>query len=212
MLGKITGKKTPEERLNIKTPEDHAKEISALGESADSKSPAEKDRVVANLAEEIQHEDDAGMRRHILRALASYRTPLSHAILQAGLKDSDLEVRRVACESIGRQGGPQAVEELTRVAAADTDVDVRIAAVRALGETEDQAALAPLAEALIDPNPAIQFRAGGAAQRERPRLWQRRAGLARICQNRQIQRKRNRLRRETPPEHLLRSTEVFAAL
>lgn len=159
MLGRLTGKKTPEEVLNIKTPADRAKEIMELADTADSKSPAERDRVVAELAREIVHEEDAGMRRHILRALASYRTPLSLAILQAGLKDNDLEVRRAACEAMGRHGGPQAVQELTRVAAADTDVDVRIAAVRALGETEDQAALVPLAEALIDPDPAIQFRA-----------------------------------------------------
>ena len=32
-------------------------------------------------------------------------------------------------------------------------------AVKALGETADKAALAPLADALVDPNPAIQFRA-----------------------------------------------------
>ncbi len=91
--------------------------------------------------------------------MASYRTPLSLAILKAGLKDSDLEVRRTACEAIGRHGGPQAVEDLTHVAAADADTDVRIAAVRALGETGDQAALVPLSEALVDPDPAIQYRA-----------------------------------------------------
>ncbi len=65
MLGKLTGKKTPEQMLNIKTPADRAKEIIELGETADEKSPAEKDRVVAELAGEIQHEEDAGMRRHI---------------------------------------------------------------------------------------------------------------------------------------------------
>ncbi len=159
MLGKVAGKKTPEQILDIKTPDDRAKELAELAKKASSKTPTDRDRIVAELAKEIQHEDDASMRRRILRTLAEYRTDLSRAILQAGLLDTDLEVRRVACQSIGKHGGPQAVEALTHVANSDTDPDVRIAAVRALGETAEQTALVPLAEALVDPNPAIQFRA-----------------------------------------------------
>lgn len=158
-MGKLAGKKTPEQLLNIKTPEDRRKELVQLAEDAGSKSPAEQERIVAELAKEIQHEEDAVMRRQILRTLGEYRTPLSLAILQAGLKDTDFEVRRVACKAIGKQGGPQAVQALTRVANSDTQTDVRIAAVKALGETADKAALPSLADALIDPNPAIQFRA-----------------------------------------------------
>ncbi|MEX2114032.1 MAG: HEAT repeat domain-containing protein, partial [Pirellulales bacterium] len=140
VVGKLTGKKSPEELLDIKTPDDRVNELIELGTTAESKSPAEQERVVAELAKEIQYEEDPVMRRHILRTLAEYRTPLSLAILQAGLKDTDLEVRRVACQSIGKRGGPEAVRALTHVANSDTEPDVRIAAVRALGETEDQAA------------------------------------------------------------------------
>ncbi len=158
-MGKLSGKKTPEQLLNIKTPQDRHKELVQLAKDAGDKSPAEQERIVAELAKEIQHEEDAMARRQILRTLAEYRTPLALAILQAGLKDTDFEVRRIACKSIGKQGGPQAVQALTQVANSDTEADVRIAAVKALGETADKAAIAPLAEALIDPNPAIQFRA-----------------------------------------------------
>jgi HEAT repeat protein len=158
-MGKLTGKKTPEQLLNIKTPQDRHKELVELAKDAGDKSPAEQERIVAELAKEIQHEEDAMMRRQILRTLGEYRTPLAMAILEAGLKDTDLEVRRVACNSIGTQGGPQAVQALTYVFNSDTEKDVRIAAVKALGQTADKAAMTPLAEALVDPNPAIQFRA-----------------------------------------------------
>jgi HEAT repeat protein len=36
---------------------------------------------------------------------------------------------------------------------------VRIAAVRALGATGEQSALVPLAEAIVDPDPAMQVKA-----------------------------------------------------
>ncbi len=159
LLAKATGKKTPEEMLNIKTPQDRADELAQLAKTAAAKNPEEQGRITAELAEEIRGEEDPVMRRHILRTLAVYPTPLSFAILTAGLQDTDLEVRRVACESLGKQGGPQAVGKLTGVATGDTDIDVRIAAIRALGQTHDKTAAAPLADALVDPDPAIQFRA-----------------------------------------------------
>jgi HEAT repeat protein len=159
LFARLSGKKSPEESLDIKTPDDRALELVELGKTAHKKSPEEQNRISAELAAEIRNEKDPAMRRHILRALAGYRTPLSFAILTAGLQDSDLEVRRVACESLAQHGGPQAVSELTRAATSDTDIDVRVAAIRALGATNDKAAVPPLVDALVDRDPAIQFRA-----------------------------------------------------
>ena len=159
LFAKMTGRKTAEEALDIKTPQDRVKELRELAKTAQKKSAEEKDQVTAELAEEIRNEEDPAMRRHVLRTLAEYHTPLSFSVLQAGLQDSDLEVRRVACESLGKQGGPQAAQQLAHVAGADTDPDVRIAAVRALGKTHEKAALTPLAEALTDADPAVQYRA-----------------------------------------------------
>jgi HEAT repeat protein len=159
LFEKLSWKQTPEEALHIKTPDDYLEELRELAKTAHKKSAEEQARISARLAEDIKREQEPSVRRHILRTLAAYRTPVSAAILKAALADADVEVRRVACECLGIQGGPQAVQELARVATADTDIDVRIAAVRALGQTRDQTALAPLAEALVDPDPAVQFRA-----------------------------------------------------
>lgn len=159
LMARAMGKKTVEEELHIRTPDDHIKDLKELAKTAGKKSPEEQQKICAQLAEDLKHEDNPQMRRHILRTLGAYKTPLAFTMVSAGLKDSDADVRRVACEQVGLQGGPVAVEELTRVITGDTDADVRIAAVRALGHTGEKGALAPLAEALADADPAMQFRA-----------------------------------------------------
>jgi HEAT repeat protein len=148
-----------EKMLNIKTPEDRIKELAELADTAKKRKRYDQDRISAELAEEIRSESDPVMRRHILRTLAVYPTPLALAVLKAGLRDSDLECRRTACESLGVRGGRDSAEELARVLGSDTEKDVRVAAVRGLGQTGDRAALVPLAEVLTDPDPALQFQA-----------------------------------------------------
>jgi HEAT repeat protein len=151
--------KSPEEALNIKTPDDRVKELHALTKSAIKKSPEEQERISRELAAEIKEEHDPLMRRQLLRTLEPYPTQLALAVLVAGTKDTEVEVRRVACECLGRRRGVDAVRELSRVANSDTDFDVRVAAVRALGETGDQAAMPALADAVADNDPALQYRA-----------------------------------------------------
>jgi HEAT repeat protein len=155
-------KKTTEEILNIKTPDDRVKELHELAKTAKKKTPEEQQRITTELSKEIQRENDPLMRRHILRTLTAFPTPMASAVLVAALGDSDTEVRIVACRALGKRRDKEAVGELARVVSSDTNLDVRIAAVRALGETRDRASLSPLAEALVDPDPAMQFRATAA--------------------------------------------------
>jgi HEAT repeat protein len=145
--------------LDIKTPDDHLKELRALAKSGPKQSPEEQDRIARELATEIRQETDPRMRRQLLRSIAGLQSPLAMAVLVAGTNDTDLEVRRVACQCLGARGGADAVQELTRVANSDTDKDVQIAAIRALGETREQTAMPALAEALVDADPAKQFHA-----------------------------------------------------
>ncbi len=152
-------KKTPAELMNVKTPDDRAKEFRELRDTAKKKSPEEQQRTSEELAKEIQREKDPVMRRHILRTLAAYPTPAATAVLVAALSDSDSETRRLACDRLASRHGKEAVPELTRVLTSDTNPDVRLAAVRALGLTRDAAAVPPLVEALADADPAMQTRA-----------------------------------------------------
>src|SRR5262249_39673381 len=130
-----------------------------LGRTARGKTPQEQQQVSLELVKEIQQEGDPIMRRHLLRTLAEFPTEPALAMLKAGCHDSEAEVRIVACRMLGKRGGSEAVQELQRVVTSDTSGDVRVAAVRALGETHDAASMPALAEALVDGDPAMQFRA-----------------------------------------------------
>ena len=151
--------RTPEQVLNIKTPADRIKELKKLAKSAPKQSPAEQEQMVATLATEYQNESDPILRRKLLRTLAVYPQTAAGAVVVAALSDSDIETRRTACVCLGIRGDKGAVTELTRLIGSDTNFDVRIAAVRALGQTGDAAALLPLSEAIIDPDPAMQANA-----------------------------------------------------
>jgi HEAT repeat protein len=152
-------RKSPEEAMHIKTPADRIKELKQLAKSAKKKTPAEQQQIVEGLVKEFAQESDPISRRQILRTLTEYPQPAAGGVLIGALADSDTETRRTACTCLGKRGGGQAVTELSRVIASDTNFDVRIAAVGALGATGDSSALAPLAEAIIDPDPAMQAKA-----------------------------------------------------
>ncbi len=126
-------KPTPEQLLNIKTPDDRLKELRELAKAAKKKTPDEQQRIVADLCKQIQTESEPQMRRQIFRTLAAYPQKEAGSAIIVGLTDGDMETRRVACTSLGKHGGKEAVGELTRVATSDTNPDVRMAAVRALG-------------------------------------------------------------------------------
>lgn len=153
---KLTLKKTPEEELGIKTPKDRIKELKSLAAVIADQPPQEQERVVGVLARELKDENDPIVRRHILRTIAKCPPASAESILIAALGDPDMETRRTVCKCLGQRGGPAAVGELTRMVSSETNFDVRIAAVQALGQTKDKGAMMPLVEAMVDGDPAMQ--------------------------------------------------------
>jgi HEAT repeat protein len=143
----------------ITTPAEQTAELKELAKKAPKSTPEEQERVSKDLASRIQREQDPLIRQQIVRTLAVYNTPMSSAVLQAAVGDNDADVRIAACQAWAKRKGPEAVEHLSRVIASDTNVDVRLAATRALGETGERGAIAPLSEALVDADPAMQHRA-----------------------------------------------------
>ena len=144
----------PEKIPGVKTPQERIEELSAL--------PAVTGQQAAELAEqlarEIQREQDPLVRMHIVRALAKLPDARAAAVLHLGLEDPSDMVRIACCEAWGSRGGPEAVTELSTVLQAESNIDVRMAAARALGETQDAAAVKPLADTLTDNDPAMQRR------------------------------------------------------
>lgn len=152
-------KKTPEQIYGIKTPTDRVHEFRKLAKKAKSLPASEQEQAVAHLSREFDSESDGWVRREILRTLSQFPQPAAGAVLVRALEDPQVETRRVACRGLGARGDEIAVGELARVLGSETNEDVRMAAIEALGTTKDQKALAPLAEALTDANPAMQAEA-----------------------------------------------------
>jgi len=142
----------------VKTPEQRIAELRAIAKQGPGKNPDEQQRISAELARQIQQEPDPALRKQILKTISIYPTPMASAVLTAGLSDNDFDVRVVCCAAWGSRGGPEAVQQLTRILSSDTNTDVRLAAAKALGQTHSTGAIVPLADALVDGDPAMQHR------------------------------------------------------
>jgi HEAT repeat protein len=147
-----------DDAVGITTPARRIELMKQMQVDAPKQTQEQQQRIADDLAKQIQGEQDPLVRRHIIRTLGYFNVPVAAVVLKAAINDSDSAARIAACESWGRRGGTEAVEVLTGVLSSDTDTDVRLAAARAIGQTHEKAALGNLAEALVDPNPAIQYR------------------------------------------------------
>jgi len=119
----------------------------------------EQERFAAELAQQVRDEADPIIREQIVRALEKIPAATATSVIQAALHDPDTQVRIAAIETIARRGGSGTIEVLSGVLQGDGNIDVRLAAARALGELQDPAAMQALALALESPDPALQYRA-----------------------------------------------------
>ncbi|HEY5313276.1 MAG TPA: HEAT repeat domain-containing protein [Pirellulales bacterium] len=143
----------------IATPQDRINKLHQLAKLAPQRGPAQLEGESQDLVQVLRKEEDPLMRAEILRTLAVYPTEAATKMLTAGLKDTDSDVRIACCEAWSKRKGHDATRLLSEMLTSDTNIDVRMAAARALGETGDPTATAALAQALEDHDPAMQYRA-----------------------------------------------------
>lgn len=136
--------------------------LAADAKAARSAGPAGQQEFTDRLVSEMLGEHDPRVRCRILEVAADFDTPAAVAICKGALQDPDDTVRMEACAVWARRGGPEAVPLLAARSTADTELDVRLRALRMLGELGDERAIPVLAKALEDPDPAVQYRAVGA--------------------------------------------------
>jgi hypothetical protein len=142
----------------VRTRADQLEELRQLAKDLPSADAARQEQATLDLAQAIRNERDPILRAQMLRTISVCSTSGASRMILAGMNDSDAMVRVAACEALGRRGGPDSVTALAKTLGSDTDVDVRIAAAKGLGDTRDQAAVKHLSVALEDPNPALQLR------------------------------------------------------
>jgi HEAT repeat protein len=113
--------------------------------------------ITDQLARQIQVEPDPLVRQAIVTSIGEYRTPMSQQVLEAGLSDENAAVRVACCRALGKRGEAASVGSLANALRADKDVDVRMAAVDALGKIKAPEAMRALAPSLEDRDPAMQY-------------------------------------------------------
>ena len=149
----------PDHVDGIVAPYERLEELEKLEKEGPKASEQVQNSVSGRLAKEYQTESDPVIRCRIIKTLGSYPTESSATVLRHALADSDPEVRMIACEAWGRRGDQEAVQRLGERVQADTNNDVRLAALRALAETDRPEAVQSIAPALEDEDPALQRRA-----------------------------------------------------
>jgi hypothetical protein len=130
------------------------REFGPRGRDADA---AEQTRICEQLAQQIRTEPDPIVRKTIQETIAEFNTPLANAVLLAGLNDEDRDVRLTCCQHLGKRRDQNAIGSLAKLVSTDSELDVRLAAVDALGAMNAPAAIQGLAAALKDRDPAMQY-------------------------------------------------------
>lgn len=145
------------DRTDYRTPAMRIDAISEFAAQSTGLDTPEQREITDQLARQIQIEPDPLVRRAIIRSVAQFRTPLAQQVLLAGLGDREAAVRLQCCRSLGERGDVSAVEPLAAILKQDENVDVKLAAVDALGNMHSSEAIEVLAFALDSPNPAMQY-------------------------------------------------------
>ena len=148
-----------EEGPKVVTPADWIKRWQALAKEAKKMPPAEQERASTELAWALSKEEDPLLRSYMLLTLAAFPTKTAETMLSTGLQDGDRNVRVSCCEAWRKRGGEEATRIMCETLKTDTDLDVRLAAARVLGDLKDTKALPVLGLALDEPFPALRYRA-----------------------------------------------------
>jgi len=159
------GGKTTDVVPGIPSPVERITLLRSLRERPATANPNELERVSQELADLYRREEDPAIRAEIVRTLSVYPTESAASVLRAALDDSSADVRIAACKVWGMRKDEEAVNLLSERLGSDGNVDVRLAAAEALGETGQRSATAALGEALEDRDPAMQYRAVASLRR-----------------------------------------------
>ena len=128
--------------------------------------PVEEQQKVAEMIAEVVHRDPVLLLRlHGVNLLAKLNCPSSIQTLVDASNDHNADIRTAAIKSWQSMPAERAIPQLQNIIGSDTNVDVRLAATRALGNFSGQQAVSAISLALDDPDPALQLRAAESLQK-----------------------------------------------
>ncbi|MCC7086204.1 MAG: HEAT repeat domain-containing protein [Pirellulales bacterium] len=132
-------------------------ELKTRAKKVSQASPQEQEAFATELAQNMKNETDVLVRIAMIDVLSQIRTPTADAVLYAGLRDPEVDIRVACCEAWQTRPHPETTRILAETLGSDTNLDVRLAAARALASAEDKEAVKALGRALEDNDPAMQY-------------------------------------------------------
>lgn len=120
---------------------------------------AQQTKVAQELGTIVHRDPILLMRLHAVQLLGHLNNPAAIQALGEASTHPDSQVRIAAIGGWSTMPAQVAIRPLQEIVGSDTNVDVRLAATKALGQLNDPAAANALSLALTDSNPAIQLRA-----------------------------------------------------
>jgi HEAT repeat protein len=141
------------------TADTRIKKLTERSKTVKSESTQNQQEFTQDLVRMMLEEHDPRVRSKILETAAQYDTAAATAICTGAMQDPNEMVRLRACDVWAKRGGADAVQLLATRFQTDTDLDVRLRALKMLGELKDKQAIPVLARALEDGDPAVQYRA-----------------------------------------------------
>ena len=140
----------------VPQPEDRIHQIRELGANAELVPDEQKEQYARTLSTLVREETDCVMRREAVLAISRFKVPITADTLRAAAKDPDRDVRESLCTAWQNYGGETAVTEIIQILGNDSDLDVRHAAIEALGNLKDERAIVALEVPLVDTDPALR--------------------------------------------------------
>jgi hypothetical protein len=158
------GIRTPIERVTI------LQELAAKAPQVTD--PRQREAICQDLVMQLQNggkgEPDSIIRTEIIKTLAVYGGPTADAVLRKAVQDPDADLRVIVCGLWGKRSDVAAAQVLADVLGSDGDIDVRMAAARALGHFRgpavNQIVVQSLGTNLGDKDPAMRYCAMTALQ------------------------------------------------
>jgi hypothetical protein len=127
--------------------------------------PVEQQQAVAEeLSEIVRHDSVLLLRLHGVKLCSQLNCPAAMQALEDASRDYNTDIRIAAIKAWEKKPAESALPQLQEMIGSDTNVDVRLAATRAIGSFSGRQAVEALSLALNDPDPALQMRATESLQ------------------------------------------------
>ena len=125
----------------------------------------DQQRVAQSISEVVLRDPVLLLRLHGVDLLGKLNCPQAIQTLRDASNDNSPDIRIAAIKSWQRMSPDVAIPQLQNIIGSDTNIDVRLAATRALGNFNGQQAVSAASLALNDNDPALQLRAAESLQR-----------------------------------------------